>query len=291
MDIDEISATLRSKLSGPILFPLTFSTIVVNWKAFFLLFVSKGTAQERISLFEANSSLCTIFLFPALSALALIIGLPYIRWITANLTAQAVKGRRIRDSLTDQAVETNRLEHQAATAKLRIEIARRNKEADEITETIGNADLREVTEGALTETATHNTNTTSTSGRAAIDGYTWLINQSSKTLDEAETRAFSEAKKLLIIVYDKKAMSGGHIRHAAGYFFEFQETRNLINKNFVVFLAERGQVKALLSSLKVSIERPVYFLKDFNNKNIDNGRLSGNPDEGLKKVRNWATLI
>ncbi|MBL4871127.1 MAG: hypothetical protein JKX72_09255 [Robiginitomaculum sp.] len=289
MVLDGFSASLRSKLSGPVFFPFVFSAAAVNWKALFLLFVSDGSAQERIILFEANSTPCTLLFLPALSAFALILGLAYLKWGLGLLTAPATQGKRMRDSRTDEAVENSRLNHQVNTAKLRVEIAERNKFAGEITETIENADLKKVTEEALSTNT--NNQAPSTKRPSAIDGYTWLQNQTLESLDGAERVAFNDAKPLLIVIYDERAMSNGHIRHAAKYFFEFQETRDLVDSNFVVYLAERTKVHNLLSSLTVSIERPAFILRAFDKRVIDQGRLSGNPDTGLNTVKKWLAML
>ena len=290
MDFEDFTATIRSRLSGPIFFPYILSFVVVNWKAVFLLFFSERNAQARIVQFEANVTFLSLFIIPPIIATVLILGVPQLKWLFALANASPVEKKRLRDARTDHIIEKNRLLFQAENARLRVEIAEKNKLADTIVETIDNSELKKQTEESFVKEQPNADFPNKTGLEKFVDGSDWLHVRSVSTLEIAKLESREQNKPLLLITYDPEARNGGDLIHATNAFFRYMETQKLFSENFILHLSPIINVEEFLQNMEISTERPIYVLFSANFKIFDRGRLNANADTGLNKAKKWVTM-
>lgn len=292
MDFDDLSATIRSRLSGPIFFPYILSFAVVNWKALFLLFFSEGSAQARIVQFDANVTLWSLFIIPPIITTALILGVPQLKWIFGLATANPIERKKLRDAKIDHVVEERRLLLQKENARLRVEIAENNKRADTIAETIENLELKKTTEKSFIEdqpqaTSRSDSGTEKLGLKKFIDGIDWLKVRSEPSLEKAKMIAMNDDKPLLLVAYDPDARDNGDLVHASNAFFRYKETQELFSENYILHLSPILEVQEYLENMSISTERPVFVLFSASFKMFDRGRLSANADNGFRMAKEW----
>ena len=295
MDLDDTLATVRSKLSGPVFFPFVFAFVAVNWRALFLLAFHDGTAAKRIEVFDANSNMYSLFLFPFLIATAIVFGSPFLRWGVSTSTRRARVGKRVSDTLADQDVEEKRLEREVILAEKREEIAMRNKRASTTTEQIIDPELRSTTGAALTPAKDISGFTEAldiallpdvSDIQSDLTGHKWLEAKVAPTFAKARELADRHGKLIFIVVFDSRKRDKGRMDWATDIFFDFDKVRGLVTHHFVLFASDVAEDERFARTIDLDLGEPAYVVMTTNSETpLAKGRLYANRDEAVKIVQ------
>lgn len=283
MDWDELSSSIRSRLSSPIYFPFLLSFLAVNWREIFVLFVPDegATALDRIVFFDLNTDVYSLLIMPAILAAALLVFTPFLRLAHSWAVQWPIKMRRLTDGRTDtsvmQAKEKASLEHEVDMASYREVISQKDLATSKNVDEIGDDDLRESAKATIIETS-----------QTTESKLNWL-REHSTDLQTAKGFAFNESKLVLAIIYDGDER---RLKEAVGYFFEYKETQEAALKHLKLVLVSTSESPNISDEFRnhnkdLSLERPAYILYDFDGKVIETGRLHANPDTGFDMVRAW----
>jgi len=133
--LDAVSARIKAPYFGYVL----LSFIAINWRAFFVLSLSRGTPQARLSAFDIETSFVSLVAAPLLIGAGITLASPWIRYGVAYLSR---KPQHLFDliqldsehekMLRKTVLERSRSEHFADRENELIDRAKRDSEIEDI---------------------------------------------------------------------------------------------------------------------------------------------------------------
>lgn len=139
---DAISTRVKEPYWGYFL----LSFLAFNWRGFFLLLFATGTAQERIALFDFQTSIWTLIICPIIVALSIVIVTPWLNVIFGKISRIAYE--------TLNSLDIQR-EHKYLLEKIKLEktrtLALADKENDLINKAKRDEDIKKIEDEELRE--------------------------------------------------------------------------------------------------------------------------------------------
>ncbi|WP_180027659.1 hypothetical protein [Acinetobacter sp. YH16032] len=133
--IDAINTRVKEPYWG--FFLLSF--LAFNWRALFLLCFAKGTAQEKIFLFDDQTTFLSLIVFPIITAVAIMLVTPWLKVLFGLVSGLAYEKLNSQELAREHKyiAEKNKLEQERT-----LEIA--NKEKDLIDKAKRDADIETI---------------------------------------------------------------------------------------------------------------------------------------------------
>ena len=301
MDIEDLTATIRSKLSGPVFFPFVLAVVAINWKAIYFLLSFEASSTARMRKFEELTSFWSLLFWPALLAGGLVVFGPYLKWLVSVATKKARVEKRKTDSSADLDVEEHRMARQVKLAEARLKIAQANKQAESVSSEIEDPELRKATGEALTVAKNIDSFTENFDRGLAglpnladlsseLKGSEWLKKKSAQTFLEARNTAQKDGRKIFVVVYDSRKRESGKLSWAADNFFDFDAVRGPLLQHFVIVTSDIKDEKRFENAVNLELGSPIYLIiSPDSNEIVESGRLYANPDEAAKMVQKWVS--
>jgi hypothetical protein len=111
----------------------------------------------------------------------------------------------------------------------------------------------------------------------------------SRDLDSSLRQAQQKNKRVLLFFWDSK-QKGNYPGLEMKYFAGLQETKKLLKDNFVVVLLDRNKSDAKKYYPSGNIEKAQWVLINSDGTTIKQAAVYGNPDEGLKTIKELISI-
>lgn len=127
----------------------------------------------------------------------------------------------------------------------------------------------------------------STAVAAPFDARAAFDTTPGRDVDAAIKRAAKEKKRVILFAYSpKQSTSGGNYPGLSiKYFTDLQETKKLLKANFIIVLLEKGHKDLERFKPAGNTERDYWVVISSTGDTVKADTVYGNPDEGLKIVK------
>lgn len=78
--MNDIKEAITERIKSPYIGYAAISFILLNWRGFFALSATKGTPEVRLAAFDSLTSYQTLFVYPLLIGIFIVILSPWIKW-------------------------------------------------------------------------------------------------------------------------------------------------------------------------------------------------------------------
>jgi hypothetical protein len=104
-------------------------------------------------------------------------------------------------------------------------------------------------------------------------------------LKEAVAASHKSDKGLFLVIYDQDHPPNSKINHKLGYFTEYEITTRLINEHFIQAIVSSNDLDTQQYIAEYHLENCLLVVLDSKGRVLRKEGVYGNPDEGLKRVR------
>jgi len=110
-------------------------------------------------------------------------------------------------------------------------------------------------------------------------------------LREAIAASRESNKGVFLVIYDNEHPTNSQLNHALGYFTEYELTKRLINEHFVQAIVSSNDPEVQQYISDYHMEKCLLVVMDAKGKILRKEGVYGNPDVGLRKVREDISIL